>query len=87
MDLIDQAKKEMLKELTTRENAHQSDLKVVKEQFNAKLLVETEKAITDIIKNYNCGFLTMNEMVHQRMAVLRYCSSEIVEIKYGEDAK
>jgi|TARA_R110002096_G_scaffold417206_1_gene620789 GTP1/Obg family GTP-binding protein len=57
--------------LLNRKKQHEIGNQIVKRRINQVLLDRSEEQINEITKNYDMGFLTLFEMINQKIDSLR----------------
>tara|TARA_R110000796_G_scaffold175827_1_gene292793 strand:- start:219 stop:455 length:237 start_codon:yes stop_codon:yes gene_type:complete len=66
-----EAIKKLEAQLSNRKEQHDLGQQVIKRRINQELLNNSEEQILDITKNYNMGFLTLFEMINQKIDSLK----------------
>jgi len=66
-----EAIKKLEAQLVSRKEQHDISMQIVKRRINQELINRSEEQILEITKNYNMGFLTLFEMINQKIDSLR----------------
>jgi hypothetical protein len=63
--------KKLEAQLSSRKEEHDLGQQVIKRRINQELLNRSEEQITEISRNYEMGFLTLFEMINQKIDSLK----------------
>ena len=63
--------KKLEAQLSSRKEEHDLGQQVIKRRINQELLNKSEEQITEISRNYEMGFLTLFEMINQKIDSLK----------------
>ena len=66
-----EAIKKLEAQLVSRKEQHDISMQIVKRRINQELINRSEEQILEITNNYNMGFLTLFEMINQKIDSLR----------------
>ena len=66
-----EAIKKLEAQLVSRKEQHDISMQIVKRRINQELINRSDEQILEITKNYNMGFLTLFEMINQKIDSLR----------------
>jgi len=69
-------KESVLKEIEIRNKAHESDINIVKQQYNSTIMEEVESNNNDIETNYNMGLITIHDSLEMKIKNLQYAHKE-----------
>lgn len=63
--------KKLEEQLVSRKEQHEIGNQIVKRRINQMLIDRSEEQILEITRNYDMGFLTLFEMINQKIGSLR----------------
>ena len=66
-----EAIKKLEAQLVSRKEQHDISMQIVKRRINQELINRSEEQISEITKNYDMGFLTLYEMINQKIGSLK----------------
>jgi len=73
--------KKLEAQLSDRKEQHVIGNEIIKRKINQELLYRSDDQVLEIIKNYNCGFITLFEMINQQIDSLKQVQDNMYNIQ------
>ena len=73
--------KKLEEQLVNRKEQHDIGQQIILRRINQELLNRSEEQILEITNNYNMGFLTLFEMINQKIDSLKQIQDNMYNIK------